>query len=546
MNKRLLIYFNEFSAIPTDVRQRFYNSRLKSIDSANRKYLILFRIIEKFISGREFGQVWDNQKVCKILNINISMLRCHRSRLLKQLREFYFDFKISGKVNSVDKAFEYLNHSMIREAKSSFDSTVSYIKNPETLSKVYEFYSVYHHRRRDKNRFAKNLNNFKKLVARSRKLKINDKDKIKIHIRYKYSEALGYQFLMRNEKSYSLALKNLYECLTLSKKINSISEILKYYFIIGNLELENSNSSIAEKLYTQGLKLALKNDLKTETILFKTKINNLIFQKDNSKADLILKETLKYYKDLPVTVYSDYRLHILFHLLRFSSFSEDKKLFKYLSLSLVNELLIYSRFADAFFRFYALKTDEYIDNLISWNTDGDNIILEINPSVLKSFIRFNYNSIFSLRKLYSNDQLFFVYITQVELEFWKWENADLENAIFFVNKIDRILRKNHTFSNVDYFNTLKFCISILEKSKFMSDKNLVKTYLPELIKIINNIKSIERNFNIIYDFTILVYLSQKLNNIHFTKEINKLYKWIKNKKPEIISRMLSPAYAISA
>lgn len=546
MNKRLLVYFNEFSAIPIEVRNSFYNSKLKNLNSINNKNLVLYKIIENFLIGREKGIEWDNFKISKKLNVSESMLNCHRSRLLKQLREFYFNCKPAADISILEKGFEYMKNSMIREAKNSFDRCKNKISDPDTLSRIYEFYSIYYHRHRDKIRFSKNLSEFKNLYNRSRRKKIKNSDRTKILIRYKYAESLGHQFILRTEKSYEISLKILYDCLKLSEKIKYIPEILKFRFLIGNLEIENSSFDKARNHFSKGLALATKNKFFTESKLFKTKLNHLDFLNDNSLASKLTSETLKIYDNLPVTVYSDYRLHILFHLLRFSSFATDKHLFNSLSLKLVNELFLYSRFADAFFRYYTLKTDEYIDKLHVWYYDNNKLNVELNSEILNAFVSFNYRSIFSLRKLYGNDQLFFVYITQIEIEFWKWENAVFENANFFIKKIERILRNNHSISNTEYFHTLKFCINILQDSKIMSDKTLIKKYYPVFISLIENLKNKDRKYNIIYDFTLLKFLSQKLNIKIFSDKTEKLFLWIKNKKPELIKRLLIPVYSQTA
>jgi hypothetical protein len=549
LSKSILFYFNEFSAIPKEIRKDFYFSKGKRINSYNQKNLILFRIIENYLESEEAGQSWNETLICKKLKISVSMLRCHRSRLLKELREYYFKFQ-NKESNVLDRGLQYYKNSMIREAKNCFDRCMSFLekefKNKKQfdkailLSEIYEFYFIYYHRHRNKNRFREIYEKLFKLNKFAAKNCKDKKTKNVLKMRMHYCEALRYQFLVKTQKPYLIGLENLKHALHYAETINSTKYILKFLFLKGNLELEVNGADSARACYSKGFELASRENEKNfnnEKIIFRIKLMLLNSFSDKNLIEDYMQEMREYYSKMNRNYDADYILHLLFHYLRFASIYGDANLFNRLSYELVNNLFIYSRTADAFFRLYTLKADKYISNLTYWERNNYESALKINKSVLEKFSAFNQKALINLDKLYSIDQLFFIYITQIELEFWKWKDGDTENAFYFINKIERLIKKGHTISNIIYFNTLKICVRILAGAFHMDKKQLASKYYPIIKNQINVLKKREDNYNILYDYTLLKLLSQNLEIKEITKEIAAFYSWIKKERYGLISHL---------
>lgn len=549
LSKSILFYFNEFSAIPKEIRKKFYFSKSKRINSFNQKNLILFRIIENYLDAEETDTLWNETLICKKLKINISMLRCHRSRLLKELREYYFKFQ-NKETNVLDRGLQYSKNSMIREAKNCYDRCISLLekesKNKKQfdkailLSEIYEFYFIYYHRHRNKNRFREI---YEKLFALNKFVSKNCNNKETkdiLKMRMHYCEALRYQFLVKTQKPYLIALKNLELALNYAEAISYTKYILKFLFLKGNLELEVNGVDSARTYYSKGFELASKeNDenFANEKIIFRVKLMLLNSFTDKNLIEDYMQEMREYHLKMDKNYDADYILHLLFHYLRFASSYGDTGMFNGLSYELVNNLFIYSRSADAFFRLYTLKADKYIGNLTYWESNNYDSAIKINKNVLEKFSSFNQKALINLDKLYSIDQLFFIYITQIELEFWKWKNGDTENAFYFINKIERLIKKGHSISNIIYFNTLKICVRILADTFHMDKKQLTSKYYPAIRNQINILKKREDNYNILYDYTLLKLLSQNLEIKEITKEITALYNWIKKERYALISHL---------
>ncbi|HEX2786672.1 MAG TPA: hypothetical protein VHP32_02125 [Ignavibacteria bacterium] len=549
LSKSILFYFNEFSAIPQEIRKKFYFSKSKRINSFNQKNLILLRIIENYLESEEAGTLWNETLICKKLKINISMLRCHRSRILKELREYYFKFQ-NKETNVFDRGLLYYKNSMVREAKNCFDRCISALEKESKskkqfdkailLSEIYEFYFIYYHRHRNKNRFREiyeKLSGLNKFVSKNC---YNKKTKNILKMRMHYCEALRYQFLVKTQKPYLIALKNLEHALNYVEAINYTKYILKFLFLKGNLELEVNGVDSARIYYTKGFELASKeNDenFENEKIIFRIKLMLLNSFTDKNLIENYIQEMGEYHFKMDKNYDADYILHLLFHYLRFASSYGDTGMFNRLSYELVNNLFIYSRSADAFFRLYTLKADKYISNLTYWESNNYDSDIKINKNVLEKFSSFNQKALINLDKLYSIDQLFFIYITQIELEFWKWKNGDTENAFYFINKIERLIKKGHTISNIIYFNTLKICVRILADTFHMDKKQLTSKYYPAIKNQVNILKKREDNYNILYDYTLLKLLSQNLEIKEITKEITALYNWIKKERYALISHL---------
>jgi hypothetical protein len=412
------------------------------------------------------------------------------------------------------------------------------------LSEVYEYLLIYYHRQRNKARFNIVFKKLNQLVysnkLKLKKITLNEEQKALILIRKKIADAFSEIFLVRSDKSNETALKNYLSAAKLAKKINKDKYYLKMLFYAGNIQHETGRVELAYKTFKEAYDFSALKKLKSEKNIFHTKLMLLDFLKDNSKANEYMQLTEKYYHEALKNPYDvDYTMHILFHNLRFTSFCGYGEKFKALGEELVNRLFLYSRKADAVFRWYALEADKYIEDMYHWyETDGGNIKVKIDEHVHNSFENFNYSALLQFGKFYSYDQLAFLYVTQVELEFWKGKNCNFENSGYYMEKLKRIGKKISSYSNTDMPELLRLCLKITEESLYKKSEEVFIKYLPDLKVLFNKLQSKEKNYNLSNEYSFLYFTSEILNMNEFSFMIKSFEKWIRENQPGTFEELL--------
>ncbi|MBS1494059.1 MAG: hypothetical protein JST55_11135 [Bacteroidetes bacterium] len=539
----------QYKAIPEEIRKKYYYELKWKNAKKSEKRLKFIEILERYISIK-IKPTWNNDEIIKKLRINKASYFCLKSRLLKSVREYYFNFNSNFETNHksyeiISKVRKLISKGMIREAKSLLYRCEYHILKKESksaddiviLSEVYEYLLVYYHRQRNKARFNIVFKKLNQLLYKE--LKLTDEQKTLIAIRKNIAEAFSEIFLVRSDKSNQIALQNYLKASRLAKKINKDKYYLKMLFYAGNIQHETGKVEQAYKTFSEAYNFSVIKNLKSEKNIFHTKLMLLDFLKDNSKANDYMVLTEKYYKEVLKNPYDvDYTMHILFHDLRFTSFCGYGEKFKALGEELVNRLFLYSRKADAVFRWYALEADKYIEDMYYWYEKDGDIKVKIVEHVHNSFENFNYSALLQFGKFYSYDQLAFLYVTQVELEFWKGKNCNFENAGYYIEKLKRIGKKISSYSNTDMPELLRLCLKITEESLYRKSEDVFIKYLPELKIIFNKLQSKEKNYNLSNEYSFLYFTSEILNVNEFSSMIKSFEKWIRVNQPGIFEELL--------
>jgi hypothetical protein len=125
-----LKYLYEVVAIPKDVRERYLDKLTAKLNSYQQKNVKLLKIVYRHLEVDK-KLLWDDRKICGQLGITKEMLYCHKSRLLKGLREFYFGWEEIEKKEFIEKkdsllvrhekAKKMFELGMQRESKSLFN-----------------------------------------------------------------------------------------------------------------------------------------------------------------------------------------------------------------------------------------------------------------------------------------------------------------------------------------------------------------------------------------------------------------------------------------
>ena len=545
----------QYKALRADIRRQYYYALKWKNEQKSQKRLQLIEILERYISHK-IKPKWDDEAICKKLSINKAAYCCLKSRLLKSLREYYFNWDIEkNKIISknrkdvlaqkIECGRKMIELGMIREAKSALYQTEKLILKNENLSaertillsEIYEYLIIYYHRQRNKARFNIIFKKLKELNNTTAKL--NREQKILLSIRNKIANAFSEIFLVRSSKSNEIALENYLSASLLSKKINDEKHYLKMLFFAGNILHETGKIKQAVQTFQKGYDYAASENLKSDKNIFHTKLMLLDFLKDNSKVNEYIRITEKYYKDAIKNPHdTDYTMHILFQYLRFTSFCGYGEEFKFLANELVDRLFLYSRKADGFFRWNTLEADNYIEDMYYWSQENGNVKVKVDENILHSLEDFNYQALLQFSKFYSYDQLSFLYTTQIEIEIWKGKKCNFENANYYLNKMKRTVKKISSFYNASIINTFSLCLKISEESLYKKTDEVYIKYLPELKTLFANLQSKEKTYNLSTEYALLYCTAENLNSPEFKSLLKSFEKWIWENQPGVFDALL--------
>jgi hypothetical protein len=537
----------QYKAIPFEVRKKFYYELKWKNETKYSNRIKFIEILERYLAAK-IKPLWNNDVIIKKLGISKNSYFCLKSRLLKSIRQYYFESpaNTSEKIEKVIlSARNSLSKGMIREAKVTLYKFERLIREKKVftsedillLSEIYEYLLIYYHRQRNKaafNNISKKLKNL-----RTNSVKLTKEQNTLFAIRENIANAFSEIFLVRSERSNEVALANYLTASNLAKKIGKDKYYLKMLFYAGNIQHETGKTALAYKTFRTGYNFSCKKKLRSEKNIFHTKLMLLDFLKDNTKAKDYMLLTEKYYNNAINHPYDvDYTMHILFHYLRFTSFCGYGEKFKALGEELVNRLFLYSRKADAVFRWYALEADKYIEQLYKWYEENGDLKVKVDEYVLDMFENFNYGALLQFGKFYSYDQLSFVYSTQIEIEYWKGKNCNFENAYYYVNKMKRIAKKISSYSNTGMVDTLKLCLKIVEESIYKKPEDVYIKYLPDLKALIHNLEGKEKTYNLSNEFSFLSFASELLGVNEFKALIKSFEKWIRINQPGVFDELI--------
>lgn len=543
----------QYKSIPFETRKKYYFELKWKGGNKYSNRIKFIEILERYLAAK-IKPLWNNDSIIKKLGLSRASFFCLKSRLLKSLREYYFQKSYEHTNNDkklLEQARKKISQGMIREAKVTLYKCERLIQRKPSifaedvlvLSEIYEYLLIYYHRQRNKTAFNLTAKKLKNL--RNNKIKLTKEQNTLFSIRENIANAFSEIFLVRSEKSNEVALKNYLTAANLAKKIGKDKYYLKMLFYAGNIQHETGKTNYALKTFQTGYNFACLKKMKSEKNIFHTKLMLLNFLKDNSKAkDYMLLSEIYYSEAIKNPYDVDYTMHILFHYLRFTSFCGYGEKFKSLGEELVNRLFLYSRKADAVFRWYALEADKYIEKLYRWYEENGDVKAVVDENVLDLFENFNYGVLLQFGKFYSYDQLSFVYTTQIELEFWKGKKCNFENAYYYTDKMKRIAKKISSYSNTGMVDTLKLCLKILEESLFKKPEEVYVKYLPDLKTRINNLESKEKTYNLSNEFSFLSFLSEILGVSEFKTLVKSFEKWIRLNQPGIFEELLNLKKAV--
>ena len=557
----------EIFAIPADCRKEFLNKLLERKGSEKQKNVILLRYVYNVID-RNKPDEWEEEKVCRALKISPRMLDCHKSRILKSIREYYFrwdeiekelrkDFKGDEIEWQMTKVRKMINIGMQKEAKHillSLEKKLNKEKKNKRyylmLSEVYEhlvtFYFNYNDNRKFNDYFKKAKNLYKDFQKSGANFAAKGNVFLLLKITMNYARALGTRFKPPNPNNITDSIFIYEELARDSKKAKRYPQALRFYHKASNLYLRYGDLNSSLKICKAGYELAKKKGLDEEAILFDCQLALQQFKKNNKNAKGVFKKIEKGYQYVSANYKHTGNL-IIMHLYYLSMLiflnkdDDDKEADRY-----ITNLILFSYKAKAISDWYRELSDRYTANLCEWKLNMKNVkdyslSVYINTKVLKDFEEINYETLIRFNKFYDSETLAISYINQIEIEFWKGTDGNFENAQYFIKKLERLSKTKHLVTNLTWLASLKIGINIFDDLRTKKASEVFDKYYKEIREFIATVTSEDYSYNMADVISKLIFISDRLKIKKLKNDVLELEEWLKRNRPELIDAIVEQA-----
>lgn len=530
----------EYGAIPEAVRRGYIEKVLKRKGAGDQKNIRLLQYLENIVSNGTFDEK-EYSVLYHALNVSSRMLDCHKARIIKQLREFYFGWEEFEGESEIERIRRRFTAGMLREARSellklekSIAKTKQTAEHRLILFEVYEKLFQYYYFNRDLRRT--NLY-FKKAGKLGSKLLSSGSEKInraEISARFKLLES--YKLTMNRFKFRNLekALKGLTQIFAPGKQRVPGYLQLRIYHRCGLLFniLRDKENSI--KAFEKGKALASKLNSEAELILSESFLMIRSFTDNNHLAG----EFLEFHKkNFPRILRSrtdiSQLLEFELNYLRFLIYTSDP-LSEEVTSDYLSRQILYSRKADALNSWYLELSDQHSSSVFEWVKNGGRYSVNVDKNILSVFTEMNRISTYKFSNIYSPNVQAILYINIAEQEFWKCTKADFLLAETYIKKLERIMRLYNINISISWIESAKLGLKIFEMLEKQNPERVYRRFSGAVSRFIDKLKSEKQSFNIASDLAKLLFINDALKVSKLDKEITGLIEWIGINHPDVL------------
>ena len=553
LSKKQSDYLLEFSCIPSEMRQRFLNRLYFRKNGSEQKNYKLLSIIQRIIEKDNFKK-WDEGKICKELKVSKAMLACMKSRLLKSMREEYFSFKSNANVNKmpVKKSLEIIKgleekgcyrevipmcFRLIKIISIELKSENDRNKKSdliETLSELYYIISQFYF-------YNKNVKKFKTIYSELERIKKkvnglkNKNHADKILSRYYVAKSQLFLFKQGNNKYLQMSLQYKLKSLLHSEKakdyllvIRNLIHLARIYRLLG--EYDN-----AAKIIRKGQRFS--KIIKNEDMfsLFEVLNIELDFNRDKSAAKKYYASCINLHKRLNSESSFECVQTVNFKLILITSFLDKEDEIRFYEKEYVRSLALRGKKYEAFERKFWQNAEWQRWNLYRWKIENEKgvehysvepdakVLSEVSEQII-DYTRRNY-------KIYNSSRMLFNYLFRIVVEYWKGKDSDYETILYFLNKVNRLLKSTKVSLPRHNYLNIKFLVTLLNESKYKDKKETYLKYAKDFDEVLVSLKS--TTFNVIEEYAKIEFASKLLNLKMFTDEVRKLEKWLRENRPQL-------------
>ena len=534
-------YLFEYSAIDPKVRREFHNKLIQRKGAYHQKNVKLMCLLEEAVTEKMFNKVdyssWD-----KTLGVTNRMLDCHKARLLKQLREFYFKWESDLSESKIEQIRRRFARGMLREARTELSQLENEILSsnqhktrlPELFEISEKFIQLYNYLKdkRRSNHYYKLAGVYYDQIKRSR---LSGEAKDDITIRYQMIlsiKLMSNRFKVDNLQKAVKKLENVLE--KYGYNIDPL-HAMKIYHSLGllyNVLRKKENSIDA---FAKGKQLANREGQTAEELVYESYLCLRRFTENNKLAPA----ALKFHRDNFAFIAENYTdvqqlIDFEFNFLRFLIFSGGDETDS-ITEDYVAKQILFSRKADALNSWYLELSDQLSSNVYRVTGTESEFKVEVNNSVLAQLTELNRQSVSKFSGLFSPNSLVILYVNIAEQEFWKGTEADFELAENFIKKTQRITKLYYINISGSWIISTKLGLKIFEMLATQRSERVYRRFSNAINRFIDSIKSEKQSFNIASDLAKLIYIANRLRSVELNNRLNELLIWIRKNQPEVLS-----------
>jgi hypothetical protein len=530
----------EYGAIPENVRTEYKKKVLKRKGSPEQKNLKLIEYFERKISTGLFDET-EYSELSGMLNISGRMLDCHKARLIKQLREFYFRWQELPGESEIEKIRRRFSIGMLREARTELiELEKKTLKQKRSIGqklllyeiseKLFHYYNFTRDLRRT-NHYYKTAKRLSSSIVRSKQGR-----KYNTEIKTRFRLLLSYKLTMNRFKlkNLEIAVGELSGIISAWKKSIPVNLQLKVYHKLGlfyNILRDKDRSITA---LTEGKELARANNSLAEKLVFESFLMIRKFSDNNSLAGEFLEFHKRNFPAL-LELHTDVTQVIEFELnyLRFLIYANDPAAEEITSDYLSRQIL-YSRKADALNSWYLELSDQHSSSVFEWRKNGNRYSVSVDKNILSVFTEMNRVSTYKFSNIYSPNVQAILYINIAEQEFWKGTKADFLLAETYIKKLERIMKLYNINISSSWIESAKLGLKIFEMLEKQDSEKVYKRFSGAVTRFIIKIKSEKQSFNIASDLAKLLFINDALKVARLDDEITGFIEWIGNHHPDVL------------
>lgn len=530
----------EYGSIPADVRNEFRKKVLKRKGSPQQKNLKLIEYLERIVDSGRFDELEYDELHDKLF-MSRRMLDCHKARLIKQLREFFFRWRQLPGESEIEKIRRRYSIGMLREARTELiDLEKETLKQNITIEsklllfelseKLFHYYNFTKDLRRTNHYFktAKKLSGSIKRSEQGKSYIIETEARISLLMSYKLTMN---RFKLKNLEK---AVRELTKIIKTKKSRIPVYLQLKICHKLGLLYniLREKDRSI--KAFTEGKELADAHNMPAEKLVFESYLMIRRFADNNSLA----REFLEFHKkNFPILLecHTEVSQIIEFELnyLRFLIYANDP-VAEEITSDYLSRQILYSRKADALNSWYLELSDQHSSSVFEWRKKGERYSVNVNKNILSVFTEMNRVSTYKFSKIYSPNVQAILYINIAEQEFWKGVNADFLLAETYIKKLGRITKLYNINISSSWIESAKLGLKVFEMLEKQEGRKVYRRFGGAISRFIGKIKSEKQSFNIASDLAKLLFINDALNVDKLDKEITVLIEWIRIHHPDVL------------
>lgn len=548
----------EVAAIPFYIRYEYLNKILSRKESNNQKNVQILKTIYECID-KNSPENWNEQEVIRKLGVSQRMLDCHKSRLLKGLREYYFNgneielevrknYSSDGELRiQFEIAKRQVKAGMFREAKNILIALekVKSLKNfsADIIIDIYDLLLSYYFSIRDLRKYNLYAAKFLKFFSGKVRSKLSKDELQKLEVRLLYIKYTRLQFssltIHRNSKVKEY-LENILKLINKDKDSRMYLKVLHIYGYHGK-NIGSLNESV--RICVKGLKFAIRKNLTDEYYNLKASLAVLRFLEDTGNSDEAYYEIEQIY-NLAKESKINFNILLFIQSLYLRMLIYKNKDTDEATENFIFNLILFSKRAEAATRWYLELSDRYSSLIYIWKVkqfpNGKiSFNIERDNEILKNFESINYKSLIHFNQTNTPEMLVVVYLNQIELEFWKGINCNFDNANYFIKKTERLLRTKLVRTNKIWLLSSKIGIKIFEDMKYMSIDKVYEKNINSIIDLISALKSKDYVYNISGELGKLIFIDSVVCHKKLTRHIMDFQDWLWIHKPELMSSIMS-------